>query len=143
MGELGFARWKRPLLEAFRREIMDHGLLPACRESFHTYWTPLVMNTGSETVEDEEESVFFTQFREEEGLRQPRSSQAAAVAATHSCTFCMFIDMVVVRVSLCRNQCEMTLVSGLATARCEAGLPARLNLNTELITIFCHLISHR
>ena len=37
---------------------MDHGLLPACRESFHTYWTPLVMNT--ETVEDEEESVFFT-----------------------------------------------------------------------------------
>jgi hypothetical protein len=69
LGELGFGRWKRPLLEAFGREIMDQGLLPACRESFHRYWTPLVMNTAGshswyarktkETAEDEEESVFF------------------------------------------------------------------------------------
>ena len=40
LGELGFHRYKKPLLEALQREV-EGGLLANARASFHDFWLPL------------------------------------------------------------------------------------------------------
>ncbi|KAL6043692.1 Opioid growth factor receptor [Balamuthia mandrillaris] len=38
LGELGFQRWKQPLVEHFTKEIIHNRLLPSCRYSLQSFW---------------------------------------------------------------------------------------------------------
>ena len=66
LGELGFHRYKRPLLDALRVEVKS-GRLRNARQSFQTFWSPLVDDEASEwyarkTLEraaDREEGCLF------------------------------------------------------------------------------------
>jgi hypothetical protein len=84
LGELGFKRYKAPLLEALRVEIFEHRQLPACRKSFGDFWQGLVTDEGEpwyvrktrETSDDDRaESVFFAE------LECAAAARAAATAA--------------------------------------------------------------
>lgn len=68
LGELGFKRYKAPLLEALRVEIFENNQLQACRASYINFWQGLVTDEGKpwyvrKTLEtrdaDRTESVFF------------------------------------------------------------------------------------
>ena len=107
LGELGFRRYKAPLLEALRVEIFDNNQLKACRKSFVDFWQGLVTDEGEpwyvkktrETSDaDRTESIFFapsncyandhksspassTKRRSSSTPAQPPPSAAAAAAA--------------------------------------------------------------
>jgi hypothetical protein len=50
LGELGFHRYRRPLIELLRREV-EHGLLPAAVISLRDFWLPL-LDEASEAYEE-------------------------------------------------------------------------------------------
>ena len=66
LGELGFARYKAPLLRALRAEV-EAGTLRAARSSLERFWAPLVVEEGSdwyraktrESAEDRAPSCLF------------------------------------------------------------------------------------
>lgn len=66
LGELGFARYKKPLVDFFNREILENHQLPSCRHSLLNYWqkclevdTVQYRRKTLEDPEDREDSVFF------------------------------------------------------------------------------------
>lgn len=93
LGELGFRRYKVPLLEALRIEIFENNQLPACRNSFINFWEGLVTDEGKpwyvrktrETSDtDRAESIFFTREAGADDTRATCSTQdpAPLVVAT-------------------------------------------------------------
>lgn len=66
LGELGFKRYKRPLVEHFQTEISKNEVLSKCKRSLEDFWARLldensawyIKKTG-ETAEDRRDSVFF------------------------------------------------------------------------------------
>lgn len=67
LGELGFVRYKIPLVEFFEKEIESTGRLDHCKYSLKEFWKPLCdpslpgyKKKTREEAEDREESVFFT-----------------------------------------------------------------------------------
>lgn len=88
LGELGFKRYKAPLLEALRVEIFENGQLKACRKSFVDFWQGLVTDEGKpwyvrktrETSDaDRADSVFFvTNSRRATASQAPASALAPA-----------------------------------------------------------------
>jgi len=65
LGELGFARYKRPFVEHLQKEIED-GILSNCKSSFEKFWLPLLdektkwyVQKTLETEADREDSVYF------------------------------------------------------------------------------------
>lgn len=65
LGELGFRRWKKPLVDFLSSEIQS-GKLKTCAHPFHSYWLPLLdedskayMEKTKETLQDREDSIYF------------------------------------------------------------------------------------
>eukprot|EP01121_Diplochlamys_sp_Union-15-3_P001834 TRINITY_DN11597_c0_g1_i1.p1 TRINITY_DN11597_c0_g1~~TRINITY_DN11597_c0_g1_i1.p1 ORF type:complete len:153 (+),score=18.90 TRINITY_DN11597_c0_g1_i1:72-530(+) len=66
LGELGFVRYKEPLVNHWKNEILNNNLLQSCKSSLLRFWEPLthhdtpeyIKKTG-ETDEDREPSIFF------------------------------------------------------------------------------------
>lgn len=86
LGELGFKRYKAPLLEALRIEIFENNQLRACRNSFVSFWKGLVTDedkpwyvrkTREASDADRGESVFFA-------VSSHRPSREAIVDANHA-----------------------------------------------------------
>lgn len=68
LGELGFHRYKRPLLEALTAEV-ESGTLSNAARSLHTFWRPLVEQEDSapyraKTLEDPEDRAEGCLFRD-------------------------------------------------------------------------------
>jgi hypothetical protein len=66
LGQLGFARWKKPLADFLEKEI-ESGELPECKHALKEFWKPcLEVNTEKyrqktlEEPEDREESIYFS-----------------------------------------------------------------------------------
>ena len=68
LGELGFGRYKAPMLSAFQAELSH---LPSCAESLRRFWAPLVREEDADWYRrktreagavDRGVSVFFDQF---------------------------------------------------------------------------------
>lgn len=66
LGHLGFARWKKPLVDFFAVQILEKGHLRACRNALLNYWAPtldveskeFIKKTG-ELAQDRTESIYF------------------------------------------------------------------------------------
>jgi len=66
LGELGFSRYKKPLVDHFTEEILENGHLETCARSLFKHWKE-TLNVDSkgyiektlESPEDREESIFF------------------------------------------------------------------------------------
>jgi hypothetical protein len=66
LGELGFRRYKQPLLDHFIKEIKRNEVLKACKRSLEDFWIPLLDENSAayikktrESPEDRTESVYF------------------------------------------------------------------------------------
>ena len=92
LGELGFRRYKAPLLEALRIEIFERNNLPNCRSSFVEFWKGLVHEEGAdwyarktrESSSDRADSVFFSDAQsapQPQPQPQPQRSGGTARAA--------------------------------------------------------------
>ncbi len=90
LGELGFKRYKAPLLEALRIEIFEHNQLKACRKSFVDFWQGLVTDEGKpwyvrktrETSDaDRADSVFFSTSNRRANDHVSSTSSPLATAA--------------------------------------------------------------
>lgn len=78
LGELGFHRYKKPLLEALAAEV-EGGKLAYAARSLHDFWRPLVEQEDSEryrakTLEDPEDRAEGCLFREGGALAGPVQS---------------------------------------------------------------------
>ena len=91
LGELGFHRYKRPLLERLKAEV-DGGALANAGESCERFWTPLVDGENQqayarktlETAADREECVLFKAGGALAGEAPPAAAAGAAAGAAES-----------------------------------------------------------
>eukprot|EP01087_Luapelamoeba_hula_P023896 TRINITY_DN8915_c0_g2_i1.p1 TRINITY_DN8915_c0_g2~~TRINITY_DN8915_c0_g2_i1.p1 ORF type:complete len:299 (+),score=97.95 TRINITY_DN8915_c0_g2_i1:383-1279(+) len=73
LGELGFVRYKKPLVTFFQTEIEENGQLEDCSDSYRKFWRPLAFDEDSasyalktrESPSDRSESVFFTHMAQQ------------------------------------------------------------------------------
>ena len=87
LGELGFRRYKKPLIEALRKEV-DAGALSNAAQSLDNFWAPLVEAEGTprynaKTLEEEADRAEGCLFQPGGALAGAGSAEGEGPAAAH------------------------------------------------------------